>query len=148
MKQIEQDGGAISAVRKTVLSRSRKQSRSKGQSFEQHFCARAHTPNLPFLSGAKRTNATMIRRSFSRAAVALNGTTINPNVKAAKVQCRCQGVVWTIFCFKTLPSSHTTHVSVAVERQRGRRCAVTRRRGTTRASSILPLLCMCIFDRL
>lgn len=28
----------------------------------------------------------MLRRSFSRAAVALNGTTINPNVKAAKVR--------------------------------------------------------------
>lgn len=28
----------------------------------------------------------MLRRSFYRASVALNGTTINPNVKAAKVR--------------------------------------------------------------
>ena len=61
----------------------RKKKKKKSSLFG--ICAHAHTHNV--LSPLqRRKNTTMLRRSFSRAAVALNGTTINPNVKAAKVR--------------------------------------------------------------
>lgn len=70
----------------------------------------------------------MLRRSFSRAAVALNGTTINPNVKAAKVR--------VLLCVQPaiVELQKTRHVFVAVERQIARWYALSRRRGTSRAS--------------
>ena len=76
-----------------------------------HCCALQALPTL--------CARTMIRRSFSRAAVALNGTTINPNVKEAKVGVyvipRKKGSVMLLCCLQPEHASERSrrHVLLA-----------------------------------